>query len=50
VVLAFTVLLLRHPDRLPPLLQRFSRREAMLWNIGIGLLIALSALRYLLKR
>jgi hypothetical protein len=50
VVLAFTVLLLRHPDRLPPLLQRFTRREAMLWNIGIGLLIALSALRYLLTR
>jgi len=46
----FTLLLLRHPHRLPRLLQRLSRREAMLWNIGIGLLIALSALRYLLGR
>ena len=50
VVLTFTVLLQRHPDRLPFLLKHFSRREAMLWNIGIGLLISLSALRYLLGR
>jgi hypothetical protein len=44
---AFTVLLLRYRGRLPRWLQRVSRREAMLWNTGIGLLIALSALRFL---
>jgi len=46
----FTWLLLRFPERLPHWLQRLSKREAILWNIGIGLLISLSALRYLLGR
>ena len=50
LMLGFTLVLMRHRERLPRLVQRLSRREAMLWNLGIGLLIALSALRYLLGR
>jgi hypothetical protein len=50
LMLGFTLVLMRHRERLPRLVQRLSRREAMLWNLGIGLLIALSALRYLLRR
>jgi hypothetical protein len=50
LVVGLTLVLMRHREHLPPLLQRLSRREAMLWNIGIGLLISMSALRYLLSR
>ncbi|QPN63862.1 hypothetical protein [Synechococcus sp. CBW1004] len=37
-------------DRLPNWLRRLSGRSALLWNIGIGLIIALSLLRWLLQR
>ena len=40
----------RWPDQLPPWLQRLSRRPSMFWNIGFGLIISLSLLRWLLRR
>ena len=40
----------RWADQLPPLLQRLSRRPSAFWNIGFGLIIGLSLLRWLLRR
>jgi len=40
----------RWADQLPPWLQRLSRRPSMFWNIGFGLIIGLSLLRWLLRR
>ncbi|WP_158218469.1 hypothetical protein [Synechococcus sp. 1G10] len=37
-------------DRMPRWLQRLSQRPSLLWNTGIGLIICLSLLRWLLKR
>ena len=37
-------------DRMPAWLQRLSQRPSRLWNIGIGLIIGLSLLRWLLRR
>ncbi len=37
-------------DRMPRCLQRLSQRPSLLWNIGIGLIIGLSLLRWLLQR
>ncbi len=37
-------------DRLPPRLQRLAERPTWLWNTGIGLIIGLSLLRWLLQR
>jgi len=37
-------------DRLPAWLQRLARRPSRLWNTGIGLIIGLSLLRWLLQR
>lgn len=37
-------------DRLPTWLQRLAGRSSRLWNIGIGLIIGLSLLRWLLQR
>jgi len=37
-------------DRLPPWLQRLAERPSWLWNVGIGLIIGLSLLRWLLQR
>ena len=37
-------------DRLPPWLQRLAERPAWLWNTGIGLIIGLCLLRWLLQR
>ena len=37
-------------DRLPAWLQRLAERPAWLWNAGIGLIIGLSLLRWLLQR
>jgi hypothetical protein len=39
----------RHREHLPRWLQRLSSRQARLWNIGVGLIIFLSLLRYLLS-
>lgn len=49
LLLLFTLLLQRSKP-LPPRLQRLSERPAWVWNVGIGLLIALSLLRWLLQR
>ncbi len=40
----------RWRDRLPRWLQRLSKRPSVLWNTGVGLIIALSLLRWLLQR
>ena len=36
--------------QLPPWLQRILQRRTLIWNIGIGLIIFLSLLRWLLQR
>lgn len=48
LVLIGTWLLEANRDRLPVWLQRLRRREAIVWNAGIGLVISLSLLRWLL--
>jgi hypothetical protein len=50
LVLGMTLWLANRDEPLPAPLQRLSRREAILWNGGIGLIIGLSALRYVLSR
>ena len=37
-------------DRLPAWLQRLAKRPSWIWNTGIGLIIGLSLLRWLLQR
>jgi hypothetical protein len=37
-------------DRLPAWVQRLARRPSWIWNTGIGLIIGLSLLRWLLQR
>ena len=37
-------------EQLPPWLQRLAERPSWLWNTGIGLIIGLSLLRWLLQR
>jgi hypothetical protein len=50
-LLLLVVLALEHwADQLPPWLQRFSPRRPLLWNAGMGLIIGLSLLRWLLRR
>jgi hypothetical protein len=49
LLLLFTVLLQRGTP-LPTWLQRLSERSDRLWTVGIGLLITLSFLRWLLQR
>ncbi|MFM8966521.1 MAG: hypothetical protein ACKOGI_00810 [Vulcanococcus sp.] len=50
-LLLLAVLALEHwGDRLPPWLQWLAERPAWLWNTGIGLIIGLSLLRWLLQR
>ena len=45
------VLALEHwGDRLPRWLQRLSQRPSLLWNAGVGLIIGISLLRWLLQR
>jgi len=50
LLLGFTLLLERNRGRLPGWLAALSRRDALLWNGGVGLLIGLSLLRFLLGR
>ncbi len=50
LLLGFTLLLEQRRGRLPGWLAALSSRDAMLWNIGVGLLIGLSLLRVLLGR
>jgi hypothetical protein len=40
----------RWGGQLPPWLQRINERRSLIWNIGIGLIIVLSLLRWLLQR
>jgi len=47
LLLMFTLLLEHWRDRLPPWLQRLSKRPSLIWNAGIGLIITLSFLRWL---
>ncbi len=50
-LLLLAVLALEHwGDRLPAWLQRLAERPSWLWNTGIGLIIGLSLLRWLLQR
>ncbi|WP_411869189.1 hypothetical protein [Vulcanococcus limneticus] len=51
LVLLLAVLALQHwREQLPPWLQRLAERPSWLWNAGIGLIIGLSLLRWLLQR
>ena len=50
LLLVAVLALERWADQLPPWLQRLSRRRSLLWNTGIGLIIGLSLLRWLLRR
>lgn len=50
VVLLALLALERWGDRLPEWLWRLGERPSRLWNIGIGLIIGLSLLRWLLQR
>jgi len=51
VLLLLAVLALEHwKVQLPPWLERLSERPSWLWNAGIGLIIGLSLLRWLLQR
>jgi hypothetical protein len=50
-LLLLAVLALEHwGDRMPRWLQRLSKRPSLIWNGGIGLIIGLSLLRWLLQR
>jgi hypothetical protein len=40
----------RWGGQLPPWLQRINQRRSLIWNTGIGLIIILSLLRWLLQR
>ena len=50
LLLTGTLLLQRWQEHLPPWLQRLSERPSLIWNAGIGLILALSLLRWLLQR
>ena len=51
LVLLLAVLALEQwRDQLPPSLQQLAERPSWLWNTGIGLIIGLSLLRWLLQR
>ncbi|MFS6828328.1 hypothetical protein [Cyanobium sp. ATX 6F1] len=50
LLLIATLLLQRWQGRLPPWLRRLSERPSLIWNAGIGLILALSLLRWWLQR
>ena len=50
LLLIFTLLLEQWGERMPSWLRGLSRQPSLIWNVGVGLIIALSALRWLLKR
>jgi hypothetical protein len=51
LVLLLAVLALEQwRDQLPTWLQRLAERPSWLWNTGIGLIVGLSLLRWLLQR
>lgn len=50
LLLLFCLALERWGDRLPGWLEGLAGRSSWIWNIGIGLIIVLSLLRWLLQR
>jgi hypothetical protein len=50
LLVGFTLLLEQQKGHLPGLLEPLARRSGRLWTIGIGLIIGLNAVRYLLGR
>lgn len=51
LLLLTVVLVLQYGgDSLPPWLQRLSRRPSLVWNVGVGVIITLSLLRWWLRR
>lgn len=50
VLLGALLALQQWHERLPAWLQRLSERPALLWNTGIGVIIGLSLLRWLMER
>jgi len=51
LLLLLPVLAVEHRgDLLPPWLQSLLRRRGLFWNAGMGLIIGLSLLRWLLRR
>ena len=40
----------RWGNQLPPWLQRIMKKRSLIWNIGTGMIIVLSLLRWLLQR
>jgi hypothetical protein len=50
LLVGFTLLLEQRKGHLPACLVPLARRSGRLWTIGIGLIIGLNALRYLLGR
>lgn len=50
LLLVAVLVLERWGHHLPPWLQRLAEQPSHLWNIGIGVIISLSLLRWLLRR
>ncbi|QEY32727.1 hypothetical protein EVJ50_11320 [Synechococcus sp. RSCCF101] len=50
ILVVSTLLLQRYPDALPDSLRRLARRQSLVWNVGIGLTIGLSAMAVVLLR
>lgn len=50
LVLLLGLWLERHQGNLPTWLQRLERRQFWIWNLGIGLILLLNLLRWLLRR
>ncbi|MGL6133421.1 MAG: hypothetical protein ACRC1L_04445 [Prochlorococcaceae cyanobacterium] len=50
LLLLGTVLMERNQGRLPGWMERLTRHHGWIWNAGIGLIIGLSLLRFLLGR
>lgn len=50
LLLTAVLALERGGDSPPPWLQRLSQRSSLIWNVGLGLIITLSLVRWLLKR
>ena len=50
LLLLATWLMQRNRDQLPGWLESLSRHQGWIWNAGIGLIIVLSLLRFLLGR
>lgn len=49
LVLLLSLWLERHQGNLPTWLKRLERRQFWIWNLGIGLILLLNLLRWLLR-